>query len=62
MSNWVTVGANRVYALVEGEFTYQSWIDALEKGSTFISNSPFIFAPYRAKIRVMRSMFQNQKE
>ena len=49
MSNWVTVGANRVYALVEGEFTYQSWIDALEKGSTFISNSPFIFCTVQGK-------------
>jgi hypothetical protein len=44
MSNWVTVGANRVFALTKGDFTYQRWIDALEKGSTFISNSPFIFA------------------
>ncbi len=42
MSNWVTVGANRVFALTEGEFTYQHWIDALEKGATFISNSPFL--------------------
>lgn len=43
MSNWVTVGANRVFALTKGDFTYQSWIDALERGNTFISNSPFIF-------------------
>ncbi|HEX8038816.1 MAG TPA: CehA/McbA family metallohydrolase [Chryseosolibacter sp.] len=42
MSNWVTVGANRVFALTEGKFSYQRWIDALEKGATFISNSPFL--------------------
>jgi len=30
MTTFVTVGANRVYAHVDGEFTYQSWIDALK--------------------------------
>jgi hypothetical protein len=49
MSNWVTVGANRVYALTEGDFNYQSWIDALERGATFISNSPFIFCSVGGK-------------
>lgn len=42
MSNWVTVGANRVYALTEGAFNYQGWIDALKRGATFVSNSPFL--------------------
>lgn len=49
MSNWVTVGANRVYALTDGTFSYQRWIDALEKGRTFISNSPFIFCRVEGK-------------
>ena len=42
MGNFVTVGANRVYAQVEGEFNYENWIEALNKGKTFISNSPFL--------------------
>ena len=43
MNNRVTVGANRVYAQVEKPFNYQSWIDALNKGRTFVTNSPFLF-------------------
>lgn len=50
MSNWVTVGANRVFAMTEGPFTYQRWIDALEKGRTFISNSPFIFCSVNGEV------------
>jgi hypothetical protein len=42
MTTFVTVGANRVYARVDGEFTYQSWIDALKQGRTFITNSPLL--------------------
>ena len=42
MTTFVTVGANRVYAHVEGEFTYQSWIDALKRGCTFVSNNPML--------------------
>ncbi len=42
MTTFVTVGSNRVYAHVQGEFTYQSWIDALKRGCTFISNSPLL--------------------
>jgi len=42
MGNFVTVGANRVYAQVEGEFNYENWIEALNEGKTFISNSPFL--------------------
>jgi hypothetical protein len=49
MSNWVTVGANRVFALIKGDFSYQAWIDALGKGATFISNSPFIFCTVAGK-------------
>lgn len=42
MTTFVTVGANRVYAQVDGEFTYQSWIDALKRGRTFVSNNPLL--------------------
>ncbi len=42
MGNFVTVGANRTYALLEREFTYSNWIDALNRGKTFVSNSPFL--------------------
>ncbi len=43
MNKRVTVGANRVYALIKGDFMYQTWIDALNKGNTFVTNSPFLF-------------------
>jgi len=42
MTNFVTVGANRVFAHVEGEFTYQNWINALKQGRTFVTNSPVL--------------------
>jgi hypothetical protein len=42
MTTFVTVGANRVYAHVEGEFSYQSWIDGLKRGRTFVSNNPVL--------------------
>ena len=42
MTTFVTVGANRVFGRIEGEFTYGSWIAALKAGRTFISNSPIL--------------------
>jgi hypothetical protein len=42
MTTFVTVGANRVYARVNGEFTYQNWINALKRGCTFVTNNPLI--------------------
>jgi hypothetical protein len=42
MTNYVTVGANRVFARVNGDFTYQGWIDALRAGRTFVTNSPVL--------------------
>jgi hypothetical protein len=42
MTTFVTVGANRVFAHVEGEFTYQNWINALKQGRTFVTNSPVL--------------------
>jgi hypothetical protein len=49
MNNQVTVGANRVFADIDGDFNYQRWIDALNEGRTFISNSPFIFCQVDGK-------------
>jgi hypothetical protein len=49
MDNRVTVGGNRVYAAVDGDFTYQSWIDALNQGRTFITNSPLLFCQVEGK-------------
>jgi hypothetical protein len=43
MSNYVTVGANRVFACVEGDFDYQAWIAALKQGRTFVTNSPMLY-------------------
>lgn len=42
MTTFVTVGANRVFARVEGEFTYENWIRALRAGRTFVTNSPLL--------------------
>ncbi len=42
METFVTVGANRVFARLDGDFTYQGWIDALKAGRTFITNSPML--------------------
>jgi hypothetical protein len=42
MTTFVTVGANRVYAHLDGDFNYQSWIDALKQGRTFVSNNPML--------------------
>ena len=42
MTTFVTVGANRVLAHVEGEFTYQNWVNALKLGRTFVTNSPVL--------------------
>jgi hypothetical protein len=42
MTTFVTVGANRVFARVEGDFTYQNWINALKDGRTFVTNSPVL--------------------
>ena len=42
MTTFVTVGANRVFARMQGEFTYQNWINALKDGRTFVTNSPVL--------------------
>jgi hypothetical protein len=50
MNNRVSVGANRVYAMIDGKFNYQSWIEALNRGRSFVTNSPFIFCRVNDKI------------
>jgi hypothetical protein len=42
MTTFVTVGANRVYTHVEGEFTYENWMEGMKRGCTFISNNPLL--------------------
>ncbi len=42
MNNQITVGANRVYAKIDGDFNYEKWIQSLNEGRTFITNSPLI--------------------
>jgi hypothetical protein len=49
MTTFVTVGANRVYAQVDGHLTYQGWIDALKAGRTFITNSPILSCQVNGK-------------
>ena len=49
MTNWQTVGANRVYASIKGNFNYQNWINALDSGNTFITNSPMLFCTVDGK-------------
>jgi hypothetical protein len=36
------VGYNRVYAHVEGEFSHESWLDALKAGRSIVTNGPMI--------------------
>ena len=40
--NYVSIGGNRVYARVDGAFTYEHWIRALREGRSFITNSPML--------------------
>ena len=42
MTTFVTVGANRVFARIHGDFTYENWIGALRDGRTFVTNSPIL--------------------
>jgi hypothetical protein len=42
MTNYVTVGANRVFARVDGELTYDRWIETLRRGRTFVTNAPLL--------------------
>lgn len=42
MTNYVTVGANRVFVKTDGPLTYEAWIAAMKRGRTFITNSPIL--------------------
>ena len=39
-SDWFISSANRVYAHTGATFQYESWLDALKEGRTFITNGP----------------------
>jgi hypothetical protein len=39
-SDWFLCSGNRVYAHSGGPFDYESWVDALKEGRTFITNGP----------------------
>jgi hypothetical protein len=41
-TDWWIYDHNRVYAQVEGEFRYESWIAALRAGRTFTTNGPLV--------------------
>ena len=42
-SDWFVCSANRVYSQTNGEFEYESWLDGVRKGRTFITNGPALF-------------------
>jgi hypothetical protein len=42
MNNEVPVGLYRTYARVEGRFTYDTWLDAIRAGRTFMSSGPIL--------------------
>ena len=39
-SDWFICSANRVYAKTGGPFDYETWIEAMRRGRTFITNGP----------------------
>jgi hypothetical protein len=42
-SDWFVSSANRVYSQTDGRFAYQTWLDGLRNGRTFITNGPALF-------------------
>lgn len=42
-SDWFISSANRVYAYTGGAFDYESWVQVLKGGRTFITNGPALF-------------------
>jgi hypothetical protein len=62
MTTFVTVGANRVFAQVEGEFTYENWINALKAGRTFITNSPLLSFSVNGQAAGSRMAMNSKKE
>lgn len=41
-TDWWIYDHNRVFARVEGEFTYTNWLAAIRAGRTFVSNGPLV--------------------
>ena len=42
-SDWYICSNNRVYAQIEGGFSYEGWLSGLRAGRTFITNGPALF-------------------
>ncbi|MEO2004627.1 MAG: CehA/McbA family metallohydrolase, partial [Candidatus Poribacteria bacterium] len=42
-TDWFICSNNRVYVQTEDEFSYDSWLDGLRAGRTFITNGPALF-------------------
>ncbi|MDA1280424.1 MAG: CehA/McbA family metallohydrolase [Chloroflexi bacterium] len=42
-SDWFLSSANRVYSQTNGGFEYESWLDGIRNGRTFITNGPALF-------------------
>jgi hypothetical protein len=45
----VPAGFGRVYVHVEGEFTYQKWIDGLNAGHSFVTTGPMLLVHFNGK-------------
>ena len=41
-TDWFVCSNNRVYVQVEGEFSYEAWIDGMKKGRTYVTNGPAV--------------------
>lgn len=41
-SDWFVCSSNRVYVDVDGDFSYESWLDGLRAGRTFITDGPIL--------------------
>lgn len=41
-SDWYLCSSNRVYTQVNGDFSYENWLAALQAGRTFITNGPIL--------------------
>jgi hypothetical protein len=42
-SDWFVCSANRVYSQTDGDFEYESWLEGVRSGRTFITNGPALF-------------------
>jgi len=42
-TDWFICSNNRVYVQTDQEFTYDNWLEGLQKGCTFITNGPALF-------------------